>query len=385
MKKTRIVIGIPCLMLGGSELATLSLARALVERGYDVTVCCYFEHDAAMVKRFEKAGARVELLGLSRGSLRHLYSTLVTYFRSQRPDVVHVQYFAPGMVPILAARRAGVQRIFATVHAAGQKGYGWKARAMLRFAARFTDHFFCVSRNAEQFWFGSVCTPQSPSDWRKARHSTIYNGVDVQAIQAAGCGVERRRLCPEIPRDSRVVGIVGRIVRLKGHLTLLQAMRTIVRQAPDTFLLVIGTGPDEALFRQEVRTLGIERNVIWKGRIEPEALPQYYHIMDVLAMPSHWEGFGLTAAEAMAAGIPVVGTDVPGLREVVEEGVTGFLIPGGEAEMLADKLLVLLRDPERAAEMGRKGCARARERFDAARCSEKWLEAYQSLLAVGSA
>jgi glycosyltransferase involved in cell wall biosynthesis len=102
-------------------------------------------------------------------------------------------------------------------------------------------------------------------------------------------------------------------------------------------------------------------------------------------MPSHWEGFGLTAAEAMAAGIPVVGTDVPGLREVVEEGVTGFLIPGGEAEMLADKLLVLLRDPERAAEMGRKGCARARERFDAARCSEKWLEAYQSLLAVGSA
>ncbi|MDI9432757.1 MAG: glycosyltransferase family 4 protein [Planctomycetota bacterium] len=385
MKKTRVVIGIPCLMLGGSELATLSLARALVGGGYDVTVCCYYEHDAAMVERFEKAGARVELLGLSRGSLRHLFSTLVTYFRSQQPDVVHVQYFAPGMVPILAARRAGVQRIFATVHAAGQKGYGWKAKAMLRFAARFTDHFFCVSQNAEQFWFGSTSPVGERTAWSRIRHSTIYNGVDVQRTQAAGLNAERGRLCPEIPAEARVIGIVGRLVRLKGHLTLLQAMRTIVRQAPETFLLVIGTGPDEALFQQEAKTLGIERHVIWKGRIEPEALPQYYHIMDVLAMPSHWEGFGLTAAEAMAAGKPVVGTDVPGLREVLEEGATGFLVPVGEAEALADKLLALLRDPQRAAEMGRSGHFRARELFDGARCSEKWLTTYQSLLAAGVA
>ena len=109
-----------------------------------------------------------------------------------------------------------------------------------------------------------------------------------------------------------MIGIVGRLVRLKGHLTLLRAMKDVLAAVPDTFLLVIGEGADEAVFRQEADRLGIADHVIWKGRVEPEVLPQYYHLMDVLAMPSHWEGFGLTAAEAMAAGKPVVGTDVLG-------------------------------------------------------------------------
>jgi L-malate glycosyltransferase len=378
-RRLRVLIGIPCLHLGGSELATLSLAKALIKGSYDVTVCCYYEHDATMVERFATAGAHVELLRLSRGNPRHLFSTLVKHFRSHRPDIVHVQYFAPGMVPILAARCAGVPRIFATVHAAGRQGYGWKARTMLRFAARFTDHFFCVSRNAEQFWFGAVCTLQGPAEWHRARHSTIYNGVDVRSIQAAGCGVERRRLCPEIPDGAKVIGIVGRLVRLKGHLTLLQAIRTIIWQAPDTFLLVIGEGPDGSLFRQEARTLDIERNVIWKGRVEPEVLPQYYHIMDVLAMPSHWEGFGLTAAEAMAAGKPVVGTDVPGLREVVAEGVTGFLVPVGDAGALATKLRVLLSGDGKANEMGRNGLSRVRTLFDTDHQHRRWAAAYALL------
>lgn len=378
----RVIICIPCFLLGGSEVATLSFVKALMQGKYDVTICCYYEHEAAMVSRFEQAGARVELLGLSRGSLTRLFFVLVDFFRSRRPDVVHVQYFAPGMVPILAACRVGVKHVFATVHAAGQKGYGWKGKAMLRFSASFTDHFFCVSQNAERFWFGSACTPQEPSDWRKARHSTIYNCVDVQAIQAAGRGVDRECLYPEIPADAKVVGIVGRVVQLKGHSTLLKAMSIVIRQIPEAFLLVIGSGPDEVLFRREAEGLALVQNVIWKGRVEPEALPQYYHAMDVLAMPSQWEGFGLTAAEAMAAGKPVVGTDVPGLREVVEDAVTGFLVPVGDAEALARKLCVLLSDESQAREMGLKGRNRVQALFDVTCCSDKWVRAYEELLAV---
>jgi glycosyltransferase involved in cell wall biosynthesis len=182
--RQRVVVSIPCLRLGGSEIATLSFVKALLGAGYDVTVCCYYEHEAAMVSRFARAGARVELLGLSRGRLIHLFSVLVHFFRSRQPDVVHVQYLAPGMVPILAARWAGVPHVFATVHAAGQKGYGWKAKAMLRFAACFTEHFFCVSQNAERFWFGSVSPTDQAPDWSKVRHSTIYNCVDVERLVA---------------------------------------------------------------------------------------------------------------------------------------------------------------------------------------------------------
>ena len=374
------VVCIPCLLLGGSELATLAFVKALAQSGHDVTICCYYEHDVAMVRRFEATGARVVLLELPRGHLFCLFHTLVEFFQRQRPNVVHVQYFAPGMVPILAARWAGVKHVFATVHAAGQKGYGWKAKAMLRFSSWFTDHFFCVSQNAERFWFGSVSEISGPADWRKARHSTIYNCVDVKGIQAAGGLADRQTLCPGLPREARVIGIVGRLVCLKGHLTLLAVMKDVLAAVPDAYLLVIGEGPDEAVFRQEAEQLGVADHVIWKGRVEPEILAQYYHIMDVLAMPSHWEGFGLTVAEAMAAGRPVVGSDVPGLREVVEDGVTGFLVPVNDADALARRLIALVSNASAGKAMGRKGLDRARQFFDVAAHDRKWLEAYTSLM-----
>jgi glycosyltransferase involved in cell wall biosynthesis len=309
-----------------------------------------------------------------------LFSTLLELFRSQQPDVVHVQYFAPGMVPILAARRAGVKHVFATVHAAGQQGYGAKARAMLWFSACFTDHFFCVSHHAERFWFGSLSAVERAADWRAARHSTIYNGVDVERIQAAGGAASRARLCPALPGEAKVVGIVGRLVRLKGHFTLLRAMQDILTRLPDTFLLVIGEGADEPVLRWEADRLGIGAHVVWQGRTEPEVLPQYYHIMDVLAMPSRWEGFGLTAAEAMAAAKPVVGTEVAGLREVIVDGVTGFLVPVDDADALGEKLLQLLADDSLRTTMGHRGLHRVRRLFNLATHNQRWRDAYASLL-----
>jgi len=379
----RVTICMPCLRLGGSEMATLSFVRILAHNGYDVIVCCYYEHDITMVSRFEQAGARVRILGLCRGNLAVLFGRLMKFFRRERPDVVHVQYFAPGMVPILAARCAGVRRVFATVHAAGQRGYGRKAIAMLRCASLFTDHFFCVSHNAERFWFGSTSRLGENGGWSQSAHSTIHNCVEVRTIQAAAKLASREALCPGLPPGAKTIGIVGRLVRLKGHLTLMRAMRDVLAVVPNTFLLVIGEGPDEALFRREAEQLKMADRVIWKGRVEPEVLPRYYHIVDVLAVPSHWEGFGLAAAEAMAAGRPVVGTNVPGLREVVEDDVTGFLVPADEPSLLAQRLVTLLSDHSLRARMGRRGIERVERFFDVAQFNTKWLDAYATILARG--
>lgn len=383
MTRKTIIICIPCLSLGGSEIATLSFAKALPADRYAVTVCCYHESDAAMVDRFRQAQIEVDLLGLSRGglpALGSLFRTLVGYFRMRKPDVVHVQYLAPGMIPILAARWAGVPHVLATVHTAGPKGYGLKARWMLRLSARLTDHFFCVSQNAERFWFGAA-SPGLEAGSGNTRHSTIYNGVDTEAIRAAGRNLQRESLCPELPPGAKVVGIVGRLVRLKGHLTLIEAMAEIVPQMPEAYLLVIGRGADEVQFRREAQRRHVASHVVWKGAVEPETLPQYYHLIDVLAMPSHWEGFGLAAAEAMAAGKPVVGTAVPGLQEVVEDQVTGFLVPVDDARTLAGRLRVLLSDGQLAHQMGSSGLHRARRVFDVTHHRDRWAKAYQALLA----
>jgi hypothetical protein len=97
MARKNIVICIPCLLLGGSEGATLSMVKALKQSDHDITLCCYYEHEAAMVTRFERAGAKVVLLGMTRGSLRHLLSALVDLFRSQQPtpDALQTRDRAP--------------------------------------------------------------------------------------------------------------------------------------------------------------------------------------------------------------------------------------------------------------------------------------------------
>jgi glycosyltransferase involved in cell wall biosynthesis len=157
-------------------------------------------------------------------------------------------------------------------------------------------------------------------------------------------------------------------------------MKVVLAAVPNTVLLVVGEGPDREVFHQEAERLGIARRVIWKGRVEPEALPQYYGIMDVLAMPSHWEGFGLTAAEAMAAAVPVVGAAVPGLREVIEDGETGFLVPTDDEEALADRLIHLLGDDGERERLGLAGLRRVRQLFDVPAVRDRWLEAYACLL-----
>ena len=102
--------------------------------------------------------------------------------------------------------------------------------------------------------------------------------------------------------------------------------------------------------------------------------------MDALAMPSHWEGFGLTAVEAMAAAKPVVGTKVPGLQEIIVDGETGFLVNIGDAEALAEKLILLIKDEKLRTDMGLAGRKRVQNKFSKNVHDRKWLTAYRSLV-----
>lgn len=351
-------------MLGGSEVSSLQMAKALVEGGYSVSVICYYESDPVMVERWKKAGVFVVLLNEKRNGLAglfHLLRVLVNLFRKERPDAVHVQYFSPGMIPILAARLAGIRRVFATVHAAGNRGYGWKSKLMFRISAVLTTHFFCVSENTERFWFGSV----------GGRHSTIYNGVDLplfsDAVSAEISGIGEGNV---------VIGLVGRAVSLKGHDCLFRSAKRLLPELPNLKLLIVGDGPDRLYFENMAEKMGLKERIVWMGRVEPETLPGFYKTMDVLAMPSHWEGFGLTAAEAMASGVPVAGSDVPGLREVV--GDAGILFPVDDDAALADAIRRLLAEKE---EYGRKSLERVFSLFALADRKAEWKKAYGEILA----
>jgi len=336
-----------------------------------------------MVDYMEQAGAEVILLKLQRkDGLLSLLKKLIVRFRELSPDIVHVQYLAPGLVPIIAAKLAGIKTVFATVHQPGRP-YGKKAKFLLRFGARLCTSFFCVSKAVEESWFGNskVFEPENAECHR--RHYTVYNAVDAISIDKAVSRVDRRVLSESLwLYEHPVVCMVGRLRGEKGHRILLDAMAAVAKAFPDVRLLVIGDGPDRKTLKHKAEALEIASNILWMGQKEPDEVFKLLAISDIAVVPSLFEGFGLTAVEAMAAGLPIVGSNVDGLREVIEHCETGLLVSHGDSTALAKALIDLLKNPDRAKEMGAKGRERVRRLFFMERFAEATIGAY-GLLAKG--
>jgi len=383
-EQKKVVILIPVLLRGGTEAQTLHLARALAADGYAVSMCCYYEADSVVVAGFKAAGARVERLvpGQSAASVRglrlaHLGWLLWRYLRRVRPRVVHVQYMAPGLVPIVAARLAGVRRVMATVHQPGTV-YGGRARLLLRVASRLCTAFSCVSRAVEESWFGESAVFDA-TDVGKRRHFTLYNCVDVERFAECASQVDRQATRHELRHGSGpIVGVVGRLRREKGHVFLLDAFRAVTLSVPEAMLLVVGDGPDREGLRAQARSLAVDDRVVWWGERRSEELPRLYAAMDLVVIPSLFEGFGLVALEAMAAGRPVVASATGGLMEIIVDGVTGVLVPAGDRDALARAMVSMLSNPRKAAAMGDEGRKAARERFPESAFRSAILSAYAS-------
>ena len=359
-----VIIAIPVLHLGGTEIQSLNLAQSLIAGGYRVTICCYFdEYDTAMVSMLEQTGAEVLLLGLRRNDgMRNLYNKLFDLFTSRMPDVVHVQYIAPGLTAVLAARLARVPTIFATVHLPGRT-YGWKEKLLLQIASRLTECVFCVSLSVEHSWFGtSQFFDRNLAG--SSRHFTIYNAVDTIRIGRLSQETDRGEYQRSLGAvTGPVIGCIARLRHEKGQAILLDAMVEIIRNVPETTLLFIGDGPDRAALERQAVALGISDHVVWLGQREPDEVFRLFGIMNLVVAPSLFEGFGLSAVEAMAAGLPVVGSRIDGLTEVIADGTTGILTPPGDAQALAGAVINLLLDRPKALALGNSAKVRAEYLF----------------------
>lgn len=380
-----VVIGIPVLLVGGTEMQTLAVVRVLVSGGYRVIVCCYHEHSPAVVSQFEAAGAEVRLLDFTRqggiSGLLRLIPLLAKVFRSYQPDIVHIQYIAPGLIPIIAARLAGVRTVFATVHIAGSIAYGRKAKWMLHFASAISTAFICVSKDVEKFWFGDAKIFNADHPTRNRHHFTIYNAVDAERVCSIVTSANRDEIRDQLKlRDKKVIGILGRLAVQKGHTFLLDAMADVVLAMPDTVLVIIGDGPEREPLEAQAEALGLSEHIRWLGSMHQEEAWSLFSVMDVFVMPSLFEGFGLTAAEAMAAGLPVVGSQVDGLSEVIEDGVTGYLVSPSDRQALAHFLIHLLNNPYLTIQFGKNSHERVRRYFSLEQFSKSMLALYEKNL-----
>ncbi|MGQ9532872.1 MAG: glycosyltransferase family 4 protein [Desulfotomaculales bacterium] len=322
-----------------------------------------------LVERVRALGLPVYVLpGLGRnrpaaGDLSVLRG-LLRVIRDFGPALVCCHSTKAGFLGRLAARLAGVPAVF-TVHGWGfSEGVPAVRRAAVlraeRVAARWTDRIICVSvYDRDLALRHGVGQPE--------QMVVVPNGVPPVG--------EELRARPGEGGPVRLV-MVARFEAPKDHLLLFRALSGLA--APDWELWLAGDGRLEEKARREAARLGLGDRVRFLGprRDVPELLARCH----VFVLTSHWEGLPLTVLEAMRAGLPVVASDVGGVREAVADGETGFLVPRGAVTRLRERLRLLLEDPALRARLGAAGYARWRERFTLDRMLRETEAVYREVL-----
>lgn len=359
----KIAILLPCLLTGGTEVATLETARAFCALSYAVDVLVYFDEiDPAMLDTFESAGIQVHRLGVHRDAgwpaLLKLTAGLLKTLAGGRYALVWVQYMTPTLLPLLVARLFTRQLIAAVHVAAGHYSLGG-LRRMRGLARWWCTRFVCVSETTATGIFGQAVDGQRMG----GRVVVIPNALGMTAVQAA----ERRNWQDELglPPNAVVIGYVGRLAHNKGVDILLRAVALLVDQSPRPLgVVIVGNGELLTMLRALAVELGIASFTHFVGSIPRHSIDSAIKGFDIVVVPSREEGFGLSALEAMAAGVPVVASRVDALEEVIVDGETGLLCEVESPVSLAAGLMRLLGDNNLRRQMGAAGVIRAKLYFD---------------------
>jgi glycosyltransferase involved in cell wall biosynthesis len=369
------------LTLGGAADNTLRQLDAMTRAGYDAALAVgVAASDASFVARARRQACRlIDVATLDRdpSPARDLGAllTLVRLLRRQRPAIVHTHTSKAGFIGRLAARLAGVPAIVHQPH--GHIFYGYYGRAVTgfyvaleRIAARWSDRLITLTdREIDEHLALGI--------GRRAQFVTVPSGVPTAELRARAPQRAAARAALGLPPDAFVVAALGRLVPVKGFDLLVEAMPALLAAVPGAHAVVIGDGPEEAPLASLAERLGVAARVRWHGAsADPVAI---LAAADVLAAPSRNEGMGRALVEAMALGVPVVGTDVGGIPSVVGDDAAGRLIPPDDVPALAAALIELGRDESVRAKLSEVARARA-EAFSTEVADALMLDLYAALV-----
>lgn len=291
--------------------------------------------------------------------------------------VVTQDPFSTGLVGYLLKRRFGIP-LCVQVHSDNIGSVWWLRESprnrllepLGRWIVRRADSIQVVSR--------LIADRLAKAGVQRDRMWNLMSGAGIDTAQFMNAdGTElRQRLLRD--RYDRLVLFVGRMVWVKDLPTLLEAAAIVASRRPRTLFVLVGDGEERPRVATLLRERGLEDNVLLAGGVGPRDAPGYYAACDLFVMTSVYEGKARSLAEAACAGKPIVSTAVSGADEVVRDGETGFLVPVRDLAALADRVLSLLADDERARAMGRRGQELVSQAWERRRnlayMSEMWLK-----------
>lgn len=366
---------------GGAERSLAELLPHMRAAGIETTVVCLRRREIGVESEVRLTDCRVEVLA-GRTHLQRARE-LRLLLREIRPDVVHTTLFDSHVAGRLGAAGTGIpviSSLVGTPYVASRARDERLSRKAFRFvreidgwtARHLTTHFHAISHAVRDSYVAALRI-------HPERITVIERGRDTHRL---GEPSEERRLRVRamlgIAADQPVLINVGRQEHPKGQWTLLQAAASLLPRNPELRVLIAGReGHMTPALRSMHAQLGLNGHVVFLGHRTD--VPDLLAASDIFVFPSLHEGLGGAALEAMALGLPVVASDLPALREVVEHGRTGVLVPADSPEALAGALDALIGDTALRAEYGQRARGRFHARFDLARSARRMIALYHTV------
>lgn len=358
MRRLRVLHLITHFAVGGATEPTITTCQYLDPERFEAVILSGVTDadQKTMLPQAEAAGVRVEILPSLRRPIRpwadrRAYRDLVAWIKKGHWDIVHTHGSKAGVLGRLAAQASGVPVILHNVHGWGHHGHMHPLLRRFyvlaeRRAARVTDRFILdAGANREKGLADGIGRPD--------QYVTVYNGIDIARFRDVTVDRAALRASLGIPREAPVVGTVGRLAEQKAPGDFVRMAAVIHARRPDAHFIFVGGGPLQEQTEAQMKEAGLQSAVHLLGYRDD--VPELLRIFDVFALTSLWEGLPRVFAQAMCASLPIVATHVDGAAEAIREGENGFLVPPGQPQMQAEKVLALLNDPDQRAAMGRRG------------------------------
>jgi glycosyltransferase involved in cell wall biosynthesis len=359
--------------LGGIEQSAAKLAVDQIRRGCHVTVVCLY-NNGQTGEELKAKGIEVIPLNLSKGmGMFNLIRPLYKICKDKKIDVMHVHTEGVEIPVSIVKILCKIKKIICTrrsfVHYRGARYI--LARIGAKFAEKFYNHLVCISNPLKQHLISHLkVTP--------GKIEVIWNGIDTEKFFPKLLAKPRNNclgLNGSLSEDTFVIGMGVQLKSFKDIPTAIRAAKVIHEQLGTKVLFVVaGAGPLGKDLKKMVSDFNITETFKLVGAVDN--MPEFINVLDVLLLTSPFEGLGMIVIEAMACGKPVITTDCGGVRDSVIDGETGFIVPVGNDQAIANAIIKLYEDRVLAEKMGQLGLKRARDNFSL----EKYTQAHWNLV-----
>jgi glycosyltransferase involved in cell wall biosynthesis len=364
---------------GGGAVHVLELTRLLAHSPFSVTVAMPDDGGHVTQADFADCGVRCLRTDIAGGLAPRAFLELRSLLRQESFDILHCHGARAAFHGRLACASLGSERprTVYSIHGFAAPHYNLPRRTLLlameRVLTPVTDAVICVSAAERDAFLAAGFGPPE-------RLHLVRYGIDAAPFREVVVPGTEQRAALRVPVDGRLITTICRLYRPRDFETLLRSFALVLEATPDVHLLIVGDGPYRPRIESLIGELGLATHVTLTGFRRDVA--QILAVTDIFVLATDlWEGLPITILEAMASGVPVVASDVGGIREEIVHQQTGIVVPARNTRVLSQSLLELLSDGEKARSMGERGRQRLDEYFTLERMGRETMAVYDRVTA----